>query len=120
MREAITLANTAGGTNQIDFDGDYTVVLATSLPTITSDITITGHGWDKTIIDGGNPPGGTSGVRILRVGSSAALTLDGVCLQNGFVGPFDFNGGGAVFVEDGGSFSFLNCRCERNTAPYGG
>lgn len=117
LREAITAANQSVGPHTIEFDADYTITLATVLPTISSGTTITivGNGWDRTIIDGGNPPGGSSGVQAFKVDGS--LVVDGVGIQNCYHA-FD---GGAVQVELSASFQFLNSRAEANTSGfYGG
>ncbi len=117
LREAITTANLSAGPHTINFDADYTINLVTVLPTIAvgTTITILGNGWDRTIIDGGNTPGGTAGVQAFKVDGS--LILDGVGIQNCYSSLF----GGAVEVGISASFQFLNSRAEANTSGfYGG
>jgi hypothetical protein len=112
LRWAIEQANGNAEADLIVFDADFTVHLAAQLPTVTTEMTIAGNGWDRTIIDGGaadTPPG----VQAFTVGVGGSLTLDGVMVQNCRVT--------AVGVQEAGSFWFKNSRCER-TAPggYGG
>ena len=117
LREAITTANLTAGPHTINFDADYTIYLVTVLPTIDvgTTITVVGNGWDRTVIDGGNPAGGSSGVQAFRVDGS--LTLDGVGIENCYHA-FD---AGAVQVGFSASFQFLNSRAEANTSGfYGG
>ena len=117
LREAIATANLSAGPHIINFDADYTINIVTTLPTIdvATTVTIAGNGWDRTIIDGGNPTGGAGGVQAFIIEGS--LTLDGVGIQNCYHA-FD---GGAVKVEFSASFQFLNSRAEANTSNfYGG
>jgi predicted outer membrane repeat protein len=117
LREAITTANLSAGPHTINFDADYTINLLSVLPTIAAGTTITivGNGWDRTIIDGGNAPGGGLGVQAFKVDGS--LILDGVGIQNCYSSLF----GGAVEVGLSASFQFLNSRAEANTSGfYGG
>ncbi len=113
LRAAITSAEANAEADVITFAGDMTIVLASPLPDITTDITIQGHGWQHTIIDGGNPPGGTSGAQPFNITSTGSLVLDGVHMQNCY-GTF----GGAVYSE--GSFLFRNSYADSNRAGYGG
>jgi hypothetical protein len=115
LREAITTANGDMASDMIQFDAPYTIVVASQLPPITTPIEIVGLGWDQTIIDGGNPTYGTSGVRLFEIEASGQLVLDGVMLQNGY----DVVLGGAVH-NDGGIFTFRNSRAQRNRSGYGG
>jgi len=117
LREAITAANASAGPHTINFDADYTINIVTVLPTINvgTTITIEGNGWDRTIIDGGNPIANNAGVQAFIIEGS--LTLDGVGIQN----CYSTWGPGAVQVEGTGSFLFLNSRAEANTSGfYGG
>lgn len=118
LRQAIIDANANGVADTIDFDADYTIVLLSTLPDVTTDISINGNGWDRTIVDGGNPPGDTDGVRAFKVRVGGTLVLDGVMVQNCLaVEPGDFYGG-AVWSE--GVFVFRNSRAEQNRSFYGG
>ena len=116
LREAITTANLSAGPHTINFDADFTIILVTELPSINSGTTITvvGNGWDRTIIDGGNPPGESGGVPAFTIYGS--LILDGVGIQN----CRRVGSGGAVDVNLNASFLFLNSRAEANTSSYYG
>jgi len=109
----------SAGPHTINFDADYTITLITHLPNIQSGTTVTivGNGWDRTIIDGGNPPGGSGGARAFSVNAGGALVLDGVGIQNCYTP----GGGAVVIVDSSASFLFLNSRAEANTSvEYGG
>jgi hypothetical protein len=118
LREAITTANLSAGPHTINFDADYTITLASVLPTIdaATTITIQGNGWDRTIIDGGDSPIATgAGVQAFIV--EGTLILDGVGIQN----CYNSVEGGAVDVKSTGTFQFLNSRAEGNSSGfYGG
>jgi hypothetical protein len=114
LRQAILDANANAEADTIDFDADYTIVLQSRLPDITTDIEITGNGWDRTILDGGNPPGGSTGVEAFWILTGGILTVDGVMIQN------CYGGGGGAVKNVGGTFRFRNSRCERNRSDYGG
>jgi CSLREA domain-containing protein len=98
LREAINNANadsdttgtdcSAGsGADEITFEDDYTIVLTSNLPGITSTLLINGAG--QTVdVDGNN------GYQIFSVASGGDLTLNALSVHNGF----DANGGG-VFNE---------------------
>ncbi|MCP4901889.1 MAG: hypothetical protein GY906_33410 [bacterium] len=116
LREAITIAEGNGEVDEIIFDADYTIALSSVLPTISTEITITGNGWNNTIIDGGNPAQGTSGVRAFYI-STGNLTLDDVMIQNCYAW-----GGSAVYNESG-TLSVISSSLETNasnSAVYGG
>ncbi len=117
LREAMTLAETNGEADEIVFNGDYTIPLASTLPTVTTPMTIRGNGWDRTIVDGGNPPGGSSGVRAFQVEEGGELTLDGVMVRNCYSG----SDGGAIRNIDG-SLTVVNTSLRGNSAwgGYGG
>jgi hypothetical protein len=117
LREAITTANLSSGPHTIGFDADYTITLASVLPTIdaATTITIDGNGWNRTIIDGGNSPFANVGVQAFIV--EGTLILDGVGIQNCY---YQWEGG-AVDVKSTGTFQFLNSRAEANVSGfYGG
>ncbi len=116
LREAMTLAEANGEADEIVFGGDYTIVLASTLPTVTTEMTIRGNGWDRTIIDGGNPPGGSSGVTAFLVYSPGNLTLDGVMVRR----CYSDSDGGAIEVGYG-LLRVVNSALRENTGgSYGG
>ena len=92
LREAMTSAIAAGGTNVITFNAIGTISLASSLPDITNSLTIAGPGPASLNISGEN------NVRIFHmVGGGIAVSLSGLQLGRGSAG----SGGGAVLLENG-------------------
>ena len=92
LREAIIAANAAGGTNTIDLPGGtYTLTLAGGgedaaatgdLDITHANLTISGHGSDTTIIDGGGIDWGLSDHWI-----SADVTIHDVTIRTGICQP---------------------------------
>jgi fibronectin-binding autotransporter adhesin len=86
LREAITAANLAERPAIITFNrtamdcaiGACTITLASQLPAIAGDLTITGPGADLTI-------SGNDLHRVMEVASTGSLTLSGVTIANGRV-----------------------------------
>jgi len=117
LREAMVLAEANGEPDEIVFAGDFTILLQSTLPTVTGVLTIRGNGWERTVVDGGNPAGGTSGVRAFQVAASGDLTLDGVTVRR----CYSPNDGGAVEVE-GGSMRVVDSVLRDNSTggSYGG
>ena len=100
LREAIIAANAAGGTNTIDLPaGTYTLTLAGGdedasatgdLDITHGSLTISGHGSDTTIIDGGGID------RVFQIiGSSTHVTIHDVTIRNGNL-PTGKSGGGIL------------------------
>ena len=91
LRGAINLANRVAGADTITFAADYTITLAgSSLPDVTTEMTITGTGAANTIVQAStcNPvtlPGGCTPAtyRVFNVTSAGNLTLDGLTVQHG-------------------------------------
>lgn len=113
LRQAIADANTAGGSNTIDFaipgSGPFTIALGSSLPTITSSLTVDGYSQSGSVANTNTPDqGGSNAVLMVQVsgngggtgfviGNGASfltLTVQGLCL-NGFGDPIAGNGGTA-------------------------
>ncbi len=111
LREAIGQAEANATADEITFDADYTIVLGSSLPDITTDIIISGNGWEHTVIDGGNTPGGTDGVRAFLI-TTGFLTLDAVTVSNCY--------GSAVINTSSGQLLVTNSQLSQNKAIYGG
>jgi CSLREA domain-containing protein len=107
LREAITFANADGGAFIITFAVSGTISLGgTQLPTITSDLTITGPAAGLTIDAHGAS-------RILQVSAGVTVGLSGLTLADGSA-----NLGGGVY--NAGSLSLTNCTLSGNSAAYGG
>lgn len=113
LRWAITQANaTAGGIyDSITFDINGTITLASALPQITQNLTVTGNGRTKTVISGNNA------YRPFNIASTKSLTISDMTLQNGQStnGGLVFNGSGTLSANNvrftgmsGGSAVFNN------------
>ena len=91
LRDAISLANTAGGTNTISFAATVTspVVLSAGTLTVTGEnLAVHGSGIATTVIDGNNAS------TVFTISNGATLTLSGATVQHG-----------AATTADGGGFS---------------
>src|SRR5277367_625539 len=115
LREAITSANTAGGTNNIQFNAGVTgtITLGSTLPAIVSGetLTITGPTTSPGIaISGGNA------VQLMVVNAGATLKLQFLTMEDGSVT--------GVFVEGGailnnGTLTVADCTFSGNQATAG-
>jgi len=98
LRWAITQANaTAGGIyDSITFGVNGTITLASALPQITQNVTITGNGRTQTIIDGNNL------YRIFNVPSGKSLTVSDMTLKQGqnVYGGLIYNSQGTVVATN--------------------
>jgi hypothetical protein len=114
LREAITLANSNGEADEIVFAADYKIIVESPLPYITSMIAITGNGWNRSAIIGGNRIGESNGGRVFLVAPTGKLILDSVMLRN------EDPTSDARGVSNDGEFVFRNSRAERKLNAYGG
>ena len=78
LRDAITQANTAAGADTITFSVTGTITLASALPNISTDITITGPGSALLTI---NAACGACGNGLFVSGAGAALTASGLTIS---------------------------------------
>jgi CSLREA domain-containing protein len=85
LRDAIAEANSSAGADTITFDVSGTIVLTSTLPTISQDLTIDGSG-QTVIVDGAN------GYRLFF--ATAPVTLTALTVQNGWA---NSPGAGAYF-----------------------
>jgi hypothetical protein len=119
LRDAITAAttNTASGgctagsstgTDTITFASNYTITLASTLPTLTSNLTIDGTGHSITI-------SGNDVVQVVLIGSSGVVTLTNVSIRNG---RNSASGGGAI--ANGGMLTVTNSTFSGNSARFAG
>ncbi|MCL4272133.1 MAG: CSLREA domain-containing protein, partial [Anaerolineales bacterium] len=132
LREAIINANNdaathpdcpAGfGADTITFADNYTITLiGEQLPTVTSPITVNGNGTTSTRIQANATPN-TATYRVLEVGVSGNLTLDGLSIRHGrCVGACataGYHGGG---ILNYGTLTVTNSWLSTNIADnYGG
>ncbi|MDC0992084.1 hypothetical protein OAR33_00765, partial [bacterium] len=78
--------------------------------------TVDGNGAPTSVLDGGNPVGGTSGVRVLicENGETSATVFENLVIQNGFS-----NLGGGMYMYQC-SPTLTNCTFTSNSADFGG
>jgi CSLREA domain-containing protein len=124
LREAINAANSSSGPNTINFSFDVgdpgcsggvcTISLATALPDIATDMTITGTGASSLTVKR-STAGGTPQFRIFTVASGKTVTISGLTVANGNLS--SGNGGG---LANGGTLTMTNCNIFGSTAPSGG
>lgn len=114
-------------------DGDVIQLFAetyaeeATIDTLGKAITLRGAldkaGSPASILDGGNPPGGTSGIRVLvcQSGETDATVFENLVIRNGYaVGTFTGFNGGAGMYNGGSSPTVANCIFEDNHAVYNG
>ena len=129
LREAINAANDdsayfncAGGVgpDTISFAAPYVITLSSTLPPISSNITIAGKGASATIIQASASPN-IATYRIFYVTSGNSLALRGITVRhgrcNGSCATFT-NNGGAIY--NGGSLTINGSTIARNSAGLGG
>jgi len=106
LRDAIDQANLAAGADQIDFQAGLTgtIILATTLPDITEEVTINGPGPRLISITGSNLR------RCMIVNSSA--TIIGLRLANGFTD----QGAGIRFDAANGTLTVNDCHFDQHLA----
>lgn len=112
LRDAITFANVAGGTNQITFASTVTAPIVLSAGTLTisgQDLTIAGLGTTATVIDGNHAS------TVFTIITGATLTLSDATVQHGAATTTD--GGG---FNNGGTLNLVNDAVTNNTATAGG
>ena len=123
LRGAINLANSVAGTETITFAADYTVTLAgSSLPDVTTEMTISGTGAANTIVQAStcNPvtlPGGCTpaSYRVFNVTNTGNLTLANLTVQHGKA---ELGYGGGVY--NGGTLTVSGSTVSGNSASYAG
>jgi hypothetical protein len=118
LREAICWANAAAGTDDITVPtGTYTLTLGSQLPTITTEMTITGNGQANTIIQAAATPF-TVGYRVFEVTGGGNLTLANLTVQNG--GNDGFAAGGGNIMNDGGTLTLDTVTVRSGQSKTGG
>jgi len=120
LRQAILDANAAAGADTITFNADYTITLASQLPAITTQITITGNGAAKTIIQANAAPK-TATYRVFKVDGSGNLTLDSLTVRHGYCAlscEVFINLGGGIYNE--GTLTITNSTITSNSTSLNG
>ena len=141
LREAITAANTdtasgaaigecaaGAGTDTITFAADYTITLVGSqLPPITTQMTITGNGAKKTIIQAStcNPvtlPGGCTPAttRVFMINSGSNVTLNDMTVRHGDCTSCVTGGTEGGGIRNNGTLTINNSSISDNKATTGG
>ena len=105
LRQAILDANTTVGDDTIVFTTNGTITLASPLPTVTDNTTMTGPGTNLATISGNNS------VRIFSLNAGTTNTLAGLTIANGLATGYA-NGAG---VANAGELTILNCVLINNT-----
>jgi hypothetical protein len=101
LREVIDAANANGEADTITFSVSGTITLGTTLPTISTQMTIDGSGQNVTL-------SGVGSVQVMRVLSTGALTLQSITVANGW----NFRGA----VQNLGGLIVRNCNFVNNRA----
>lgn len=119
LREAITAANTAPGTELITFKesltalGPTAITLLSALPDLTN-MTIAGPGANLLTVQRSNADG-TPNFRIFTINSNRTVNISDLTIANG--NPGGDNGGG---VYNNGSLTMANCNIYGNKAGVEG
>lgn len=115
LREAITYANLHPGSDTITFDSTVflvagpivTITLASELPSLSTDIRITGPGANVLTVSGNNA------IRVFSVASGATGSISNLSIINGLA----TNGGG---ISNHGTLLVTSCTLSGNTATATG
>jgi parallel beta helix pectate lyase-like protein len=111
LRYCINYANNNPGPDTIDFKVTGTIQLASWLPDLASDITITGPGADLLAVSGqGTPLGGQP---ILSIDTGATVTISGLTIANGIT---DGAPGG---IANRGTLTVKDCTVANNKNELG-
>lgn len=117
LREAILNANNdnqsgstecaaGSGADTITFAGNYTIILATALPTLSTNLTIDGSGRSVTV-------SGNNAVQVFLINGSGVVTLSNLSLIDGSA---TFGGG----INNGGTLTVSNSTFSGNSAGTNG
>ncbi|HEY4239987.1 MAG TPA: right-handed parallel beta-helix repeat-containing protein [Kofleriaceae bacterium] len=109
LRDAITQANAAGGTNTVTITATGTITLASSLPTITTAMTITGPGAAQLAVT-------APGLQGPAFTTAADVTISAMTLTGG---DSEFSEGGVVASESG-TLTVTDTTFTGNTGEIGG
>ncbi|MEO8392801.1 MAG: S8 family serine peptidase, partial [Chloroflexota bacterium] len=118
LRGAINRANAISGADSISFDATlfatpHTITLLSSLPPITSPLTIEGTGANLVTISGANS------YQVFKINSGTSLTLNKVTVANGKLLSGDQYTSGGGFLNNG-TLTINDSTLSANHANYGG
>ena len=120
LREAITNANnddqsgsadcaSGSGADTITLSVSGTITLGSTLPEITSEMTIDGAGQSVTV-------SGDNAYRVMLINASGTLNLNALTIANGFIGNSEDGGG----ILNQGALNISNSTFTNNSAASGG
>ncbi len=109
LREAVNAANALSGADTITFSVNGTVTLGSTLPEITSEMTIDGAGQSVTV-------SGDNAYRVLLVNASGTLNLNALTIVDGLSGAFEDGGG----ILNHGALTVSNSTFSGNSAAASG
>jgi predicted outer membrane repeat protein len=129
LRAAIQAANNTNGTDDtIEFNipttdpgfnsqtGAWTINLSTTLPDLSSNMTISGPGADKLIVKGPTSPQ----FRIFNVTTSGAVTFSAMTISNGLGASGATQPGGGIHNVNNAQLNINNCTISNNVGSSGG
>ncbi len=112
LRQALLDSNANGGANAIVFSGaatSGTITLASALPNITDNVTITGPGANALTVNGNNA------FQIFVVNTGATVSISGLSISNGETTSAYGSG-----IENFGTLTLTGCTFTADTAQAGG
>lgn len=105
LRYCMAQANSAGGSNTIEFSVTGTINLAGELPAINNNLTINGPGANLLTVR--RNTGGD--YRIFTINSNRVVTINGLIITKGrVVSSPNFGGGGGIFVNGGATLNLTD------------
>ena len=116
LRQAILDAESHGGADEIEFSVAGTITLASALPSITEDLTITGPGANVLAVSGDDS------YRVFAI-TGGTVSISGLTITEGYpdtaAGTFDLSGAG-VYVASSATVTLRECAITHNTLPSDG
>ena len=109
LRQAILDANASAGADAIKFSVGGTIMLNSTLPVISDDLTIEGGAQRITI-------SGQNSVQVMFVNTGKTLTLHNLTIENGHA----FGSGAAGGIDNSGTVNVINSTFSGNSAGLGG
>jgi LPXTG-site transpeptidase (sortase) family protein len=111
LRQAINLANASAGTDTITFSLSGTITLTSTLPTISTAMTLDGSGQAVTV-------SGANSYRILNVAGTGNLSIDNLTIANGHT-TGDVTGSSGAGISNSGTInSIANSTFTNNVSSY--
>ena len=110
LRAAIQQANATPGADTITFTVTGTIHLATALPNLSTDITVSGPGANQLTISRD-----TDGFYSINVAPGVTAGISGLTLTGGAVSPFPIRNGGGI--TNGGTLNLMSCAVSDNIGP---